>query len=139
VPSSYPDPLPEGLIGGADIPDEQWLMLDYERDGGPMDPCTLDSESGKIHGEGPLRFIVPQSKPGKPDRGSQYSPTQCGDGYDHDEAEDHNSGDMVRGVIIVRVNPLPAGTEDFDYRNGGWAYIDQPSVLVYGYGITAGN
>jgi hypothetical protein len=44
---------------------------------------------------------------------------------------------MVRGVIAVRVNPMPAGLEEFDYQNGGWAYIDDPSVIVYGFGVAA--
>ena len=44
---------------------------------------------------------------------------------------------MVRGVMAVRVNPLPEGTEDFDTHYGGWAYIESESVVVYGFGITA--
>ena len=42
---------------------------------------------------------------------------------------------MVRGVIAVRVNPLPAGYEDFDAKNGGWAFIADSTLVVYGYGI----
>jgi hypothetical protein len=132
----YPDTLPQGLTDGGEIPDEQWLLLAYEREGLPMDPCNLDPTSGKINGEGPLRIVVPQSNPGKPDRGVQYSPTTCNDGNDYDDTKDHNAGDMVRGVIAIRVDPLPSGFEDFDYRYGGWAYIDSQSVLIYGFGIT---
>ena len=44
---------------------------------------------------------------------------------------------MVRGVVVIRVNPLQDGVEDFDYRYGGWAFIDSESVLVYGHGVTA--
>jgi hypothetical protein len=131
----YPDALPAGAMDGAPIPDEQWLMLAYERDGLALDPSNLDVTSGKINGEGPLRIVVPQSTPGKPDRGSQYSPTSCSDGNDYDDAKDHNAGAMVRGVVAIRVNPLPDGFEDFDYANGGWAYVDSQSVLVYGHGI----
>ncbi|MCU0691688.1 MAG: hypothetical protein MUF54_09825 [Polyangiaceae bacterium] len=131
----YPDSLPAGVTDGAPIPGEPWLLLAYERDGLPLDPSNLDVTSGKINGEGPLRIIVPQSSPDRPDRGSQYSPTNCNDGHDYDSSKDHNAGAMVRGVIAVRVNPLPAGFEDFDYANGGWAYVDSESVLVYGYGI----
>jgi len=131
----YPDSLPAGAMDGAPIPDEQWLMLAYERDGLELDPSNLDVTSGKINGEGPLRIVVPQATPGKPDRGSQYSPTSCDDGNDYDDAKDHNAGAMVRGVIAIRVNPLPEGVEDFDYANGGWAYVDSETVLVYGHGI----
>jgi hypothetical protein len=132
----YPPSLPPNLTDGAAIPDEQWLMLAYSREGLPMDPSTLDPPSGKINGEGPLRLVVPQSNPSKPDRGSQYSPTNCNDGNDYNDTKDHNAGDMVKGVIAIRVNPLPAGVEDFDYRNGGWAYIANQTVLIYGFGVT---
>ncbi len=133
---TYPDTLPEGLTDGGEIPGEQWLMLAYERDGLPLDESNLDITSGKINGEGPFRIIVPQSDPGAPDRGSSYSPTTCEDGFDYNDAYDHNAGDMVRGVIAIRVNPLPDGYEDFDAYNGGWAYIDGHSVIVYGAGVT---
>ena len=133
----YPDVVPDGLTDGGEIPGEQWLLLAYERDGLPMEPSSLDITSGKINGEGPLRVVVPQTEPGSPDRGATYSPTTCGDGFDYDDTKDHNAGDMVRGVVAIRINPLPAGTEDFDYQNGGWAFIDEESVLVYGHGISA--
>jgi hypothetical protein len=42
---------------------------------------------------------------------------------------------MVRGVVAIRVNPLPAGHEDFDHINGGWAFIDSKSIIVYGHGV----
>jgi hypothetical protein len=132
---TYPDTLPAGLTEGGAIPGEPWVLLAYERDGLPMDPSVLDVTSGKINGEGPLRLIVPQAEPGKPDRGSQYSPTNCGDGLDYNADLNHNAGDMVRGVIGIRINPLPEGYEDFDYHNGGWAYVDAESVIVYGYGV----
>lgn len=133
----YPDTMPEGLEDGGAIPHEQWLLLAWERDGMLMETSNLDVTSGRINGEGPFRIIVPQSTPGSPDRGSTYSPTECGDGWDYDDSKDHNAGMMVRGVVAIRVNPLPAGYEDFDHYNGGWAYIDSESVIVYGYGVTA--
>ena len=78
-----------------------------------------------------------QSEPGPPDRGAQY-PTTCDDGYEFDENADHNAGAMVRGVVAIRVNPLPAGVEDFDHINGGWAFIDEEAILVYGHGVPSG-
>jgi hypothetical protein len=134
---TYPDVLPQGLVDGGEIPGEQWLMLAYERDGLPMDEANLDVTSGKINGEGPFRIVVPQTIPGQPDRGSNYSPTTCEDGYDYNDAADHNAGAMVRGVVAIRVNPMPDGYEEFDYYNGGWAYIDSHAILVYGAGIVA--
>lgn len=132
---TYPSSLPDGVADGQPIPGEQWLLLGYERNGAPMAPVTLDVETGKIDGEGPLRLVVPQNEPGPPDRGATFSPTTCNDGYDYDETADHNGGAMVRGVVSIRVNPLPAGTEDFDYQNGGWAFIDGAVVAVYGHGV----
>ncbi len=131
----YPDVLPPDVSGGAAIPGAPWTLLAWERDGAAMDASVLDPVSGKIDGEGPYRLIVPQVTPGKPDRGSKYSPTTCNDGYDFDDAADHNAGFMVRGVVAIRVNPLPAGVEDFDAHYGGWAYIDARQVLVYGHGV----
>lgn len=132
---NYPAAIPEGLGFGSGIPDEPWLMLAYERDGAPVETSYLDPVSGSIGGEGPLRIIVPQSAPGMPDRGSTYSPTPCDDGYDYEDSKDHNAGTMVRGVIAIRVNPMPEGVEGFDYMNGGWAYIDAGQLVLYGAGI----
>jgi hypothetical protein len=132
---SYPGSLPAGLVDGAAIPDEQWLLLATSRDGAAMQDVSLDPSSGRIGGEGPLRLVVPQSVVGAPDRGSNYSPTSCGDGYDFDASKDHNAGAMVRGVVAVRVDPLPSGYEDFDYMNEGWALIYQRAVIVYGHGV----
>jgi hypothetical protein len=132
---TYPATLPEELVDGGEIPGEPWLMLAYGRDGGTMDPSHLDPASGRTRGEGPLRIVVPQSKPGPPDRGSAVSPTACGDGHDNDDDADHNAGGMVRAVVAIRINPMPEGYEEFDARNGGWAYVDAGQLVVYGKGI----
>ena len=132
----YPSPLPAGVADRAPIPGEPWLLLAYERDGRSMAPSTLEIASGRIDGEGPFRLVVPQSTPGAPDRGSAApSPTRCADGHAYAAAVDHNAGAMVRGVIAIRVNPLPAGHEDFDHRNGGWAFVENASIVVYGFGV----
>jgi hypothetical protein len=132
---NYPENLPSGLVDGDTTPYDQYLMIAYERDDSEMEKSYLDPTSGKIDGEGPYRIVVPQSEPGSPDRGSKYSPTSCNDGYDYDDLKDHNAGNMVRGVIALRINPMPEGYEEFDYHNGGWAYIDSQELIVYGYGI----
>ncbi|MGC4115515.1 MAG: hypothetical protein QM765_13115 [Myxococcales bacterium] len=139
----YPETIPAGLVDGGEIPDDQYLMLAYERDGKPMDACTYDATSGKINGEGPYRLVFPQAKPGKPDRGSQYSPQPTctnaagdPDGFDFVSSADHNAGAMTRGVVVVRINPLPAGYEDIDAKNRGWAFVENATVMVYGYGVT---
>lgn len=132
---AYPETLPDGLTDGSSIPGEHCLMMAYERDRIALDKSYLDITSGKINGEGPLRIAVPQDEPGKPDRGLKYSPTDCNDGYDFNDNADHNAGAMVRGVIAIRVDPMPAGVEEFDYMNGGWAYIDGEQLIIYGYNV----
>jgi hypothetical protein len=88
-----------------------------------------------LNGEGPYRVVVPQSRPGAPDRGSSF-PTDHNDGWDYDSGKDHNAGLCVRGVVAIRINPLPAGYEEFDWKNGGWALIEKRQLLVYGAGVT---
>jgi hypothetical protein len=110
-------------------------MLGYERNGAPLDPSRLEVTEGKTVGEGPSRIVVPQINTGKPDRGSRFSPTDCGDGFDFREDADHNAGSMVRGVIALRIDPMPVGVEEFDYMNGGWAYIDAGQLIIYGHGF----
>ncbi len=133
----YPDSLPAGVRDGAPIPGEPWLLLAWARDGRPMDPAALDAATGRIRGEGPLRLVVPQSRPGAPDRGSASAPEDCGGRFPYDPSADHNADPMVRGVVAIRVNPLPPGVEDFDWRNGGWAYVAGGRVVVYGAGVRA--
>jgi hypothetical protein len=132
---TYPEELPEGISDGSPLPGEHRLMLGYERNGVPLDRSHLDVAEGKIVGEGPLRVVVPQQNPGKPDRGSKISPTDCADGLDFSEDADHNAGSMVRGVIAIRIDPMPAGVEEFDFMNGGWAYIDAGELIIYGHGV----
>jgi hypothetical protein len=139
--TGYPEPdaMPEGLVEGGEIPGAPWLMIAYDHDGRLLDACTLDPNSGKLDGEGPYRPIAPQSSPGPPDRGSKYSPSGFEDGYDYDDGSDHNAGLCARGIVAVRVNPIPDGHEEFDWKNGGWALVDRGEIIVYGAGITAGS
>ncbi|MCJ7626897.1 MAG: hypothetical protein MUO50_00790 [Longimicrobiales bacterium] len=131
----YPESTPDGLSDGSPVPGEHWLMLAYERNGVSLDTAKLDAKEGKIVGEGPLRIVVPQENPGKPDRGSEFSPSGCGDGFDFRADADHNAGSMVRAVVAIRIDPMPVGVEEFDYMNGGWAYVDAGQIILYGHGI----
>jgi hypothetical protein len=132
---NYPESMPAGLTNTGKIPGDPWLMIAYDRDGKAMDPCYLDSVQLKLNGEGPFRLVVPQSTPGSPDRGQGFSPSKCNDGFDYDSKKDHNAGSMVRGVMAIRVEPMPKGVEEFDYKNGGWAYINSKELLIYGYNV----
>jgi hypothetical protein len=136
---TYPasEQLPAGLVDGGEIPGEQWIMLAYRRDGSEMDQSYLDPVSGRLEGEGPYRLIVPQRDPGSPDRGSKYSPSGYEDGWDYDDSKDHNAGHCVRGVVAIRVNPLPEGYEEFDWKNGGFSLLEKKQLIIYGAGIDA--
>jgi hypothetical protein len=131
----YPDVLPPGVADGAPIPGEHRLLLAFQRDGALLDPVELDVTEGKILGEGPLRLVVPEGNPRLPDRGSRFSPSRCGDDYDFKPDQDHNAGHMVRGVVAIRIDPMPLGVEEFDFMNGGWAYIEAGQLIIYGYGV----
>ena len=55
------------------------------------------------------------NRPGRPDR-MQRAPV-LGDGWDFLPNADHNAGACVRGACVIRVNPLPAGFEEIDWKN----------------------
>ncbi len=135
---TYPpeDQMPGGLVDGGEIPGEHWLIVAYQRNGRELDQGYLDPALGKLNGEGPYRLVVPQSNPGAPDRGSRYSPSGYDDGYDYDEDKDYNAGLCVRALVAIRINPMPQGYEEFDWKNGGWALVEQKKLIVYGAGVT---
>jgi len=43
---------------------------------------------------------------------------------------------MVKGAVILRIQPMPDGCEEFDLINGGWAMIQDQSLLIYGHGVS---
>lgn len=130
---NYPDPLPAAYRNGEEIPDVLRLMLAYARDGERLDAAYYESGSGKLNGEGPFRLVIPQSVPSRPDRGKSYGPYK--DGWDYSSAIDHNAGACVRGACVIRVNPMPEGYEEYDWKNG-WSLIEDGTVIIYGRGVT---
>ena len=119
---------------------EQWHILAWQRDGAPLEPCYLDPVTGRIDGEGPFRNIIPPGAAedglNTPDRGKNQDVTGCTmPEWNFDGSKDHNAGSMVKGAVIIRINPMPAGCEEFDIINGGWAMIDEESILIYGHGV----
>ena len=120
---------------GAKIPDKLYMLLGYLREGDPLDKGKLvpdPKNPGRLvlEGEGPYRLLVPQKIPGSPDRPSTATP--IGDGWDYDSNKDHNAGFSVRSVTAIRVEPLPAGTTDFSWTEGGWNLVDQARLVIYG-------
>jgi hypothetical protein len=135
----YPGELPAGVADGREIPDTPWLLLAYERDGKPLDPSRYEKGTGRLAGEGPFRLVKPQSdllgdpaKPGRPDRSSRSK--AYGDGWDFEAKIDHNAGACVRGACVIRVNPVPAGFEEYDWKNG-WPLIAEGKVVIFGRGV----
>jgi len=131
--------LPAGLTAGGKIPGEQWIMIALSRDGRELVPTVLNVAEGKISGEGPYRSLIPQGwygEPGPPDRSPKPSQILYGDGFDFDYGNDHNSVLSVRSLVAIRINPMPAGYEEFDWKNGGFAYVSKKQLIIYGAGIT---
>jgi hypothetical protein len=127
----YPADLPTGVLDRKAIPVEPWLLLAYERNGTALDPSTYEKGTGRLAGEGPYRLVKPQrdlagdpARPGRPDR-SQKSKT-FGDGWDYVPC--------IRGACVIRVNPMPEGYEEFDWKNG-WPLIGEKKIVIYGRGI----
>ena len=121
---------------------EQWHILAYQRDGIALERSYMDLVSGRIVGEGPFRNVVPPGSDNDefntPDRGKNQDNSGCTlSEWDFDGDKDHNAGGMVKGVVIIRINPMPVGCEEFDIINGGWAFVDSQTILVYGRGVTS--
>jgi hypothetical protein len=140
----YPDEtygLASGDWIGVELGHEQWHILAYEREGLKLEGSYLDPVSGRIEGEGPFRNIIPPGSANddlnSPDRGKNVDVTGCTlPEWDYDYEKDHNAGSMVKGAVIIRINPMPAGCEEFDIINGGWAMIDAGVILIYGHNVT---
>lgn len=122
----------EDLQDGADIPDKPCFLLAYQRDFADIPMAYIDSVELRMEGEGPFRSVRPQNPPSKPDRGSSFPK---GDEYDYVDAYDHNAGDNVRGVTVIRVDPMPGDYEEFDTMNAGWSFLEQKKIVIYGHGV----
>ena len=127
--------FPLNLLNGNQIPDKLFMLLAYLRDGDPLTKGKLVPDPANparlvLEGEGPYRVIPPQKIAGSPDRSSNAP--KVGDGWDNDPNKDHNAGSSVRSVTAIRVEPLPDGTTDFNWKEGGWNLVDQGKLVIYG-------
>jgi len=136
----YPNRLPEGLTDKGEIANPLRLQVAYLRDGRDLSKAVYEKGTGLLQGEGPFRLIIPQrnplgdpAKPGRPDRSVKAK--VYGDVWDFSNSIDHNAGNAVRGMCVIRVNPMPVGYEEYDWKNG-WSLIEDRKIVVYGYGIT---
>jgi hypothetical protein len=135
----YPEAIPVGVQDRREISGEPWLLLAFERGGKPLDDSYYEKGTGRLAGEGPFRLVKPQrnlmgdsAKPGRPDRSVKAK--VYGDGWDFNPAIDHNAGACARGACVIRVNPAPAGFEEYDWKNG-WPLIKGRKIAVFGYGV----
>ncbi len=135
----YPASIPPGIEDGKEIPVSPWLLLAFERDGNLLDSAQYEKGTGRLTGEGPYRLIKPQrdfggdaSMPGRPDRSVKSK--LFGDGWDFQKGLDHNAGFCVRGATVIRVNPVPAGFEEYDWKNG-WPLVAARQIVVFGRGV----
>ena len=141
----YPDEtygLSWGDYIGAELGQEFWHIIAYERDGETLEKAYPDPSTGKIIGAGPLRNIIP---PGcetddynRPDRGKNQDNSGCSQPeWDFDYNVDHNAHNAVKATVIIRINPTDTDCEEFDIINGGWAMVDGSFIIIYGHGVTS--
>jgi hypothetical protein len=131
--------VPPGVRNGKKIPGTPWLLLAYEREGRPLEPVTYERDTGRLTGEGPYRLVRPQrvlagdpGRPGRPDR--SVNAKRYGDGWDYSGRIDHNAGAGARGACVIRINPMPEGAEEYDWKNG-WPLVGDRKIVLYGRGI----
>jgi len=121
------------LENGDLIPDKLYMVLAYSRDGDPLTTGKINPTTLSLDGEGPYRLIPPQKIAGSPDRSCKAGTPQLGDGWDCDSThKEHNAGYSARTVTAIRVDPLPAGTTDFNWYEGGWNMVDRAKLVIYG-------
>jgi hypothetical protein len=124
--------IPGCFDNGERIPDKPYMLLAYLRDGDPLTPGKINPTTLSLDGEGPYRLIPPQKMAGSPDRSCRAGTPKVGDGLDCDGNKDHNAGSSIRTVSAIRVEPLPAGTNDFNVFEGGWNLVDHGKLVIYG-------
>lgn len=110
-------------------PDGLKMILAIKREGEYLIPGVLNQDN-KLDGEGPFRIVPPQKTPGPPDQSSRAANQEVTWPYNYDW--DHNSGAATRTVTLIRVDPLPEGTTDFDIMEAGWNAVDEEEIVVYG-------
>lgn len=111
------------------------MLFAYKVDGAYLEAGFLDEEN-KLNGEGPFRTVPPQMTVTPPDQLSTAANQDVI--WPYNEDEDHNAGFSARTVTAIRVEPLPEGTTDFNWYEGGWDYVDNNKVIIYG-NLASGN
>jgi hypothetical protein len=94
------------------------ILLAFEENGKKIEPGKIDPETGRIRGTGPLRLVVPQFQISPPDipKFDESCRNKIAKEYQFNENYDHNGGRSSFSIIVIRINPLPKGTRDFDWQ-----------------------
>jgi hypothetical protein len=124
--------IPGCINDGDRIPDKLYMLLAYMRDGDPLSVGKINPTTLKLDGEGPYRLVPPQKIAGSPDRGCKDKPVVPDDGWNCDPNKNHNAGSSARTVAAIRVDPLPNGTTDLNWYEGGWNLVDKAKLVIYG-------
>ena len=111
------------------------IMLAFEENGKKIETATMDAETGKIKGTGPLRLVVPQYQVSPPDL-PQYAEKSCQDKaapeHRFNAAYDHNGGRSSFSIIAIRVNPLPNSTRDFEWEKVRDQFVAGEKLVIFG-------
>ena len=126
-----PEVLPDGVKPGEGILNPLRVMLASDRDGIPMKKLGRN-EQGKLEGEGNYRLILPERNPSPPDQSSKNPPSDCP--YPYTYALHHNAGDCARGVVAIRIDPVPEGFNETDWLPKAQGLLDSQTILLFGHG-----
>jgi hypothetical protein len=124
-----------GLRKGAKLPAAN-ALLTFEMNGVEYDPGNLDPKTGKLTGSGPFRIVAPQMiNPGPPDL-SRMADAACVDKtpvkFRFNDKYEKNSDYCVKTVVAIRVNPMPKGKSDFDWKRKADELIAGKKIVVFG-------
>ena len=123
-----------GLDAGKALPAVN-ILLAFEENGKPLEIAAIDATTGRITGVGPFRLIVPQSRISPPDLGQRADPfcsSKVAEQFRFHEEYDHNGGKCSEAIIAVRINPLPAGTRDFEWEPVRNQFISDQKIVFFG-------
>ena len=124
----------KGLDPTRPLPDAG-ILLAFEEDGARIASATIDAKTGRIVGTGPLRLVAPQFHASPPDM-LPTADKACLDSvdpkYHYHESYDHNGGKSAFSIVAVRINPLPAGTRDFDWQKAAGDSIAKEQIVFFG-------
>ena len=124
-----------GLAEGVPLPDAN-ILLAFSMQGSEYGPAEYDRAEGRLKGYGPFRLVAPQMiNPGPPDNSSKATP-ECEalvpDEYNYHHDYEKNSDYCVKSVIAIRVNPMPPGTSEPDWRSQAIDFLNSGKIIVYG-------